>query len=386
MKAVVLFSGGLDSLLTTRILQEQGITVVGVNIITPFVDGSLEAQKRADEMGIELKICHLGQEYMDMLKKPRWGIGKAINPCIDCRIMMCHAAKKVMEEVGAEFLATGEVAGQRPNSQKIHQLNLISRESGLHGKLVRPLSAKVLSPSEPEQKGFLDRNKLFTFTGRFRVGLISMARYRYEIPVIPQPSTGCLLCEGSFAPKVRDLLNFKERPTCWDAKLLNAGRQIRIDERTKCSLGRSEADCDLLTKLYARPDRSPSFLLSPHNFQGPAVILVNDLFADSVNDLSEWNEDQNRYLHLAGGMILAHTRPDKWRNVAHHTLGDLVIGDKHFVCRIEPDSAVERFKIIKAPEKSVSVDDDSMPVNDHTISDNSIVDDNGHTGTNLEEL
>lgn len=320
MKAIVLFSGGLDSLLVSKILQEQGFTVIGLNMVTPFFNGTAFAKARAEELGIELRTHVFGQEYMDMLKKPRWGVGKAVNPCIDCRIMMCRAAAELMKEIGAEFVATGEIAGQRPNSQMVHQLNLIARESGLEGKLVRPLSGRVLPSTVPEQEGILAREALHSYTGRFRTGLIAMAQNRYKLPVIPQPSTGCLLCEKSFAPRIRDLLKHCERPHVWDAHMLAVGRHLRVDEKVKCVIGRKEADNDQLFELIGQTDRTPCFLLSPNNFNGPALVMIGAPFdpsrfseqtknATSENDLD--NEIKN-YLDLAAALILHYSKPEKY--------------------------------------------------------------------------
>ena len=306
INAVVLFSGGLDSLLAVKTLQEQNVTVTGLNLVTPFHDCSQEAAARAEELGIELVVRTLGDDYMAMLKKPRFGVGKAVNPCIDCRILMCREAKKLMEERAADFVATGEISGQRPNSQMMHQLNLITRESGLGGKLVRPLCAKVLPPTEPEIEEQLDREKLLSLTGRGRGRLINKARYKYGIKSIPQPSTGCLLCEKSFAPRVADLLRHTETPTVWDAALLSVGRHLRIDPRVKAVVARREADCDALFALYARSDRSRSTLLAPYNFNGPAALLVGELDAETTS-----NAETVDYLAIAGGLILRFTRSDK---------------------------------------------------------------------------
>lgn len=348
MKAIVLFSGGLDSLLTTRILEKQGYTVIGLNIVTPFFDGSKEAQKRADEMGIELVISRFTDDYIRMVQNPKYGYGKAINPCIDCRIMMCREAARIMEIYGADFVATGEVAGQRPNSQKIHQLKLIEKESGLNGRLVRPLSAKVLPLTEPEKEGKLRREELFSFTGRFRGGLISMGKYKFDLPDIPQPSTGCLLCEKSFAPRVRDLLKYKSNPSCWDVDVLLAGRQYRIDEKTKCAIGRREADCEQLQILADRKDRSPSIFLIPDNYFGAAILLINDLFAEIPASLDDLSEEQIRLIDLAGSLCLHYTNPAKYSEIPEGPRVLLQIGDSRFVRSIHPDeSSVENFKTIQ---------------------------------------
>lgn len=324
--AIVLFSGGLDSLLAVRALQEQEIQVTGLNIVTPFQDGSDEARQRAESMKIELVTRSLGNEYLTMLEHPRWGVGKGVNPCIDCRIAMLCEAKKLMEERGADFVATGEIVGQRPNSQMMHQLNLITRESGLGKKLVRPLSAKVLPATEPEETGLLDREKLLACTGRGRTGLIALARRRFQISSIPQPSTGCLLSEKSFAPRVRDLLAHKPNPTAWDARLLKIGRHFRINDQTKAVVARRQADCDALKTLFADPAKSRSALFVPENFNGPALLLVKEGKLGNLGDAVDSNtvsesgnmdasdnadpfDDSLRA--IAGGLILRFDKPAK---------------------------------------------------------------------------
>ena len=313
LNAVVLFSGGLDSLLTVKLLQDQNVTVTGLNLVTPFHDCSAEARLRAGELGIELVTRAFGGEYMMMLKQPRYGVGKAVNPCVDCRILMCREAKKLMEERSADFVATGEISGQRPNSQMMHQLNLITRESGLGGKLVRPLCAKVLPASELEIDGRLDREKLLSLTGRGRGRLIMRARYKYGIKSIPQPSTGCLLCEKSFAPRVADLLRHTEVPTIRDAALLNVGRHLRIDGRVKAIVARRKADCDALFELFEQPDPSCSILMTPKNFNGPAVMLLGNFDFEAADSLDKTDSTGAAadYLSIAGGLILRFTRPDK---------------------------------------------------------------------------
>ena len=345
--AIVLFSGGLDSLLTVRMLQEQGIAVIGLNLVTPFHDASAEALRRAEDMNIELVIRSFGDEYMAMLTHPRWGTGKGHNPCIDCRVAMLKAAKELMEERGADFVATGEISGQRPNSQMMHQLNLITRESGLGGRLVRPLSAKVLPPSDAENDGLLDRERLLACTGRGRGRLIARARRRYQIESIPQPSTGCLLCEKSFSPRVKDLIRFKPQPTVWDAQLLQTGRHLRIDDGAKAVVARRQADGERLAELFERADRSRSFLTMPKNFNGPTVLVVTDAAppADAVRLPDD--EPFERYRHIAGGLTLRFDAPEKLAHLTNAPTVELRYGTGLSEnLSIEPDETADRLPMI----------------------------------------
>jgi len=305
MKCIILFSGGLDSMLAVKILQRQNFDVVGLNFVTPFHDSSADARQRTESLGIELVVHHSNDAYLSLIAHPQWGYGKAVNPCIDCRVEMCRVAKKLMEERGAAFVATGEIAGQRPNSQKQHQLRLIERASELDGLLLRPLSAGVLPPTKVELDGTVDRSKLHRYTGRGRGRLIALA-HRYEIEKIPQPSTGCFLCEKSYAPRLLDLFQYEPNPTNWDADILNAGRQIRISPAVKCAIGRNEEHCDRLTALFERSDAKPSILFEPRSFNGPAVLLVGPSPATCSA------EEFESFLRLGGSLILRYTNPTKY--------------------------------------------------------------------------
>ncbi|MGL4942463.1 MAG: hypothetical protein ACRC46_04645 [Thermoguttaceae bacterium] len=299
--AIVLFSGGMDSLITVRLLQEQGVAVTGLHIVTPFHNVADVASEYAKLVGIEMVVATLGDDYLTLIQNPQWGYGKAINPCIDCRVEMCRVAKELMIERNADFVATGEVNGQRPNSQKHHQLDLITRESGLDGRLVRPLSAKTLPITRPEEEGIIDRNRLLAFTGRARRPLIRLA-HELGIRVTPQPSVGCLLCEKSYAPKLRDLFRYNKQPTVWDIDLLNSGRHIRIDETLKVTVARNEAHCKQQEALFKRDDRQPAILLTPENFFGPSAVLTGSGIA---------SRDVANMIALGGSLILRFTPPEK---------------------------------------------------------------------------
>ena len=355
MKAIVLFSGGLDSILAACLLKSQGVEVVGLNMITPFHDCSEESRKAAEEIGIELVVRSFGEEYMQMVAHPKWGYGSNVNPCLDCRTAMCREAKKLMEEIGADFVATGEISGQRPNSQKQHQLSLISRESGLNGKLLRPLSAKTLARTDMEREGTLDREKMRSFTGRNRVQLISYARAAFGLKHIPQPSTGCVLCENSYAPRVRDMLKHKDVPTIWDAKALAWGRRLRIDENAYCIVARRLADCDALDRLFAMPERSRCVLLFPHNYMGASVMLVTDEAPDFGETEPRISEKLAAYIQTAGSLSLRFSNPEKYASAEGGPTVRVQIGAAVEFIGIHEDPEVEKIPIImeaNRPEKS----------------------------------
>ena len=272
-RAVALFSGGLDSMLAIRILQEQGFEVDALNIRTTFDCCKVPASQAAIALGVRQTVLSVADDYIDVIRHPRYGYGRAFNPCVDCRIYMAKMAERFMRQVGACVVITGEILGQRPMSQKRNDLELITRRSGLEGRLLRPLSAKLMEPTIPEREGLVDREKLYAFTGRRRTELIALAE-QLGIRNIPQPSTGCALTEESFAPRVRDLMKSTPAATVWDFELLNIGRHIRLDEGTKVVLGRNAEENAALRAFAARKDASELAQFEPENFIGPDALLV----------------------------------------------------------------------------------------------------------------
>lgn len=273
MKSIVLFSGGLDSSLAVKILQKQNVEITALNIVTPFHDNSETAKRTADALDIELVIHRTGDEYVQMLAQPKWGYAKAANPCIDCRLEMLRTAKTLMSEQNADFIATGEIAGQDPNSQMQHQLNLMTREARLEGLLLRPLCAQKFPPTEMETSGSVDRSQLGAYTGKGRGKLVVLA-HRLGIKKIPPPSARCILCEKSYAPRVFDLFKYELKPTDWDAAVLNTGRQLRLDENTRAVVARNEEHCQRMEEVIQRSDMRSAVFLKPENFIGPSVLVI----------------------------------------------------------------------------------------------------------------
>ena len=229
-KALVLLSGGLDSILATKIILNQGIEVEAINFTSPFClcgKGGCGAHKFAEELNIPLKTIRVGNEYLKLLRNPKHGYGKNFNPCLDCRIFMFKQAKDYAKEIGASFIFTGEVLGERPMSQHKKAMYLIEQESGLKDMILRPLSAKLLPETPMEKKGLVDRSKLLAISGRSRKPQIKMAK-DFEIFNYPCPSGGCLLTYKEFAAKVRDLFKYKKRVVESDIALLKIGRHFRI--------------------------------------------------------------------------------------------------------------------------------------------------------------
>lgn len=292
-KAVALFSGGLDSMLAIRILQEQGFEVEALNIRTTFDCCKVPAAQAATDLGVRVTVLSVGDDYLDVLRSPRHGYGKGFNPCVDCRSYMGRMAKQLMEEVGACVVVTGELLGQRPNSQKRPQLDLVARESGLQGRLLRPLSAKLLPPTIPETEGLIDRDRLYDFTGRSRKPLIELAE-KLGIHEVPTPSTGCALTEKTFVPRVKDLLGLQPDARRWDFELLNTGRHMRFREGTKIVVGRDERENATLQAFFRREDASESALVEPENFVGPVSLVVGCVDDEAVA--------------FAGALLIRYTR------------------------------------------------------------------------------
>ncbi len=282
-KVVALLSGGLDSQLAVRMMQEQGFDVSAVAIKTPFCDFDcgrgcgFEIRERADDLNVNLKTVYLGDEYIEMLKHPKHGIGAGFNPCVDCRTMMFNAAKKHMEEIGAEFIISGEVLGQRPMSQHAPALELIEKDSGLKGKILRPLSGALLPETDAEKEGLIKRENLGMIRGRTRKKQFEMAK-KYGIENPPNAGGGCLLTEPTFGIKAKDLFNHIENPTINDVDLLKIGRHFRLDEKTKLVVGRNKDENEMI-KAIALPN---DILLESRDYMGPVSILRGDNAKDHV--------------------------------------------------------------------------------------------------------
>lgn len=248
-KAVALFSGGLDSILAVKLILEQGIEVITLHFVNPFVGSN--TRDKVDEMARRLEVrlekVPLGDDYLEVVRNPRFGYGKNLNPCLDCRIFTLSRAREHMERVGAEFVFTGEVLGERPMSQRRDALRIVERESGLDGRLLRPLSAKLLQPTIPELEGIVDRERLLDIRGRSRKPQMELAA-KYGITYYPHPAGGCLLTDPKFSERLRDL--FRHNQVFWRGiELLKVGRHFRLPTGQKVVAGRDQADNEQVARL-----------------------------------------------------------------------------------------------------------------------------------------
>jgi tRNA-specific 2-thiouridylase len=268
IRAIGIFSGGLDSLLSIRILQLQDVDVTGICFVTPFF-GPEAALRGRDILGIPLLIEEITDAYMrKVLANPRYGFGKNMNPCVDCHAFMFHLAGKRMEEEGAHFLFSGEVLGQRPFSQNRGSLNSVSNLSGYPDSILRPLSARRLPETRMEREGWVDRARLMDFQGRSRKPQMELAE-RFGIAGYPKPAGGCLLTEPNFSRRLRDLLKYDPDPATRDLEMLKVGRHLRYDEVSRIVVGRRQEENKRLEELWQPGD----LRLWVKGIPGPTVVM-----------------------------------------------------------------------------------------------------------------
>jgi tRNA-specific 2-thiouridylase len=274
-KAVALLSGGLDSNLAVRMMLEQGIDIEAVAIKTPFCDFDCgkgcgqRVKEVADELGIKLKTVYFGEEYLRMLKNPKHGYGSCMNPCIDCRGMMYNAAKEHMKKTNADFVITGEVLFQRPMSQNNRALHIIEKETDMECKVLRPLSAKHLPPTDAEKIGLINREKMGDIKGRSRKGQLMLAKH-FGISEPPNAAGGCLLTDPSFSMRVKDILDHcDDIPTLNDIELLKVGRHFRITHDAKFIVGRNKDENEVIKALVTDRD----IIIEVKDYVGPICIL-----------------------------------------------------------------------------------------------------------------
>jgi tRNA U34 2-thiouridine synthase MnmA/TrmU len=273
-KAFSLLSGGLDSLLATRLIMAQGIEIVGLHFITPFFGYGEKGRETAyiermrSDFGIEARVIDVGEEYFQILRHPRYGYGKNFNPCVDCKVFLFSKARTLLEEEKADFLVTGEVLGQRPMSQRRDTLRIVERDSKTDGLLLRPLCAKNLKPTQPEILGIVDREKLLGLSGRGRKPQMRLAE-EFGIKNYPAPAGGCVLTDPILAKRIRN--HFARHPmvTVNEILRLQVGRHFIVPDQGWLVLGRDEEENNKLEELWEAGDH---FLIM-HGIPGPSGSL-----------------------------------------------------------------------------------------------------------------
>ncbi len=269
IKAILLFSGGLDSILAGEILKREKIELMALNFESVFFC-SKNAKKSARELKIPIRILDITKDLLNLIKKgPKYGFGSQMNPCIDCHILMLKKAKKIMKKEKFDFVATGEVLGQRPFSQNKKALEIIEKEAGLKGLLLRPLSAKLLKKTLPEKRGWVKRENLFNIFGRSRKRQIELAK-KFKIKWYPTPAGGCLLTDPQFSERLKGLMNLKKNFDINDIELLKVGRHFIFD-KVKIVVGRNEKENLKIKKLAKKSD----VLIEIKNYPGPTILIRN---------------------------------------------------------------------------------------------------------------
>ncbi len=271
-----LISGGLDSMLAARVLMDQDIHVIGISFVTPFF-GSQRAQRAAAMIDMELRIMDITELHLEIVKSPKYGYGKGMNPCIDCHALMFREAGKVMEAEGADFLFSGEVLGERPMSQNRQSLMIVAKQSGYQDFIIRPLSAKLLPETLPEREGRVDRKRLLDFSGRSRKPQIELAAH-YGITEYPQPAGGCLLTEPGYSRRLRELMEHSPVLDIRDIQMLGIGRHFRLDTGEKVIVGRDQDENEKLLSLKDEED----IALRVRDYPGPITIIPHGASQEAI--------------------------------------------------------------------------------------------------------
>ena len=268
-RALGLCSGGLDSMLAALVLREQGIEVQWICFETPFFSAD-KARQAARQTGVDLAIEDITPVYLDMLRNPPAGYGKYMNPCMDCHTLMFKLAGERMKSEGYDFLFSGEVLGQRPMSQTTSSLSYVEKHSGLRGYILRPLSARLLAETLPEQQKLVDRQRLLGLSGRGRKDQIRIAA-RFGISTYPTPAGGCLLTDRGYSRRLRDLFDHQDRYNRSDLDLLKFGRHLRLSPSAKLIVARNQRENEQIS-AYVDLDRHITLKVIEH--PGPQAVLV----------------------------------------------------------------------------------------------------------------
>ncbi len=282
-RAVALFSGGLDSSLSILAVIRQGVNVTALKFITPFdheISDSASFPKKllstVEKFGFDIKICDISNQFLEIVKKPTFGYGRNMNPCIDCRILMLKAAKDYMEKINADFIISGEVLGQRPMSQRKDILYLIDRETKVTDYVLRPLSAKLLKITVPESEGIIRREMLFDLRGRSRKPQMALAK-EFGLTDYPAPAGGCLLTEPHYAYRLKDLLAYNPEPNCDDLSLLKVGRHFRFSPSCKVIVGRNKGDNEKILSFSEK-----GCFLKVEGYGSPTTLILGEITDEAL--------------------------------------------------------------------------------------------------------
>jgi len=304
-RALLLLSGGLDSAIAIRLLLDQGVGVTALHFVSAFSpgtgkDGSLRARAVADELGVELIVRDATPDMLEFVANPRFGRGRNMNPCIDCRAYHLGVAKSMLEETGASYVVTGEVLGQRPMSQHRGAMKRVEVAAGLDGLVVRPLTAHNLEPTAPEQNGWVDRERLLGISGRSRAEQNKLARM-WGLKAHGTPAGGCLLTDRSFAWKLQDLLNYGDGLTAGDVHLLKLGRHFRLGPGSRAVVGRNERENAKMVSYRAPGD----WILVAAAGSSPETLLRGETTPEQLEAAARLTARYSKHRRLAEVEIVA---------------------------------------------------------------------------------
>lgn len=278
VKGFVLLSGGLDSSLAALLAKKAGIEIQGLYFAAPFMKvlSRKKIQQLSEQLAIPIVVKSVGLDFLKILRQPRFGYGKNVNPCIDCKIYMFRRAKELMDALNIDVLVTGEVLGQRPMTQLRHNMELIEREAKLKGRIIRPLSAKLLEPTSFELRGDIDREKFESISGRSRKAQFELAK-KLGLTNYQTPAGGCYLTNPNYARRMLDLLQNQSKVTFKDINLLKVGRHFRLAS-AKLIIGRNQKENEYLClrRFFAQA------CFFPLNFTGPLALGFGDLTSDDI--------------------------------------------------------------------------------------------------------
>ncbi|MEG2935748.1 MAG: tRNA 4-thiouridine(8) synthase ThiI, partial [Clostridium sp.] len=269
-RALAMVSGGLDSILAAKLIKDQGIDVIGICFRSHFFNEE-NAKKMVKQIDIPLKVVDFSPAHFEMVKNPKNGYGKNMNPCIDCHAMMMRYCGQLLEELEADFIITGEVLNQRPMSQNRMALDRVKKESGIQSKILRPLCAKMLVPTEMEENGLVDREKLMDIQGRSRKVQMELAE-QWGIKEYPSPAGGCKLTEPNYSVRLKELLTFNKDPEERELGLLRVGRHFRVTPNAKVVSTRTQDEVALLKKYLGKDDT----ILLVKDFNGSMVVIIGE--------------------------------------------------------------------------------------------------------------
>ena len=263
-------------MLAASLIRAQNIDVLALFFETPFFT-SAKARESSRILDLPFRVVDITERHLPVVRTPEHGHGSAMNPCIDCHALMFRIAGELMEEEGADFIITGEVLGQRPMSQNRRSLGMVETISGMAGLILRPLSAKLLDITVPEEKGWVNRDLLMDIKGRSRKPQMALAK-ELGLTDYPSPAGGCLLTEKEFSKKLKDLFAFQKNVGANHLELLKAGRHFRIDPTMKVIVGRNRKENTVIRNLADKED----CLISSISVPGPTVLVTGDPSRDQL--------------------------------------------------------------------------------------------------------